>query len=91
MKNNIFYIIAFLFTGALYGQDSSARNAVGKQSDVIANNTNANSSVKSNPDQSKKSIQSVNATDTLSHQIIGDYNDKRRTSINEKKVKEEPK
>lgn len=88
MKNNFFFITAFLVTGFIYGQDSSSKNAIGKQSDII-NETNIK--VSSGANQTGKDVQSVKTPEATNQQTNGDLNEKKRNSVSDKNTKEEPK
>lgn len=90
MKNIVFFIIAFFYTGFVYSQDSAERKAVAQQSHVV-NTTETNDSDKSKLNQSTRNAVSVNSTDTIPHQTSGDFNDKKRITISEDSNKDEPK
>ncbi len=74
MKINLFFLLAFFYTGYVFSQDSSDRKAIGKQS-TINNISNSN---KPNLNQSAKNTVSVNSSDSIPHQTTGDYQEKKR-------------
>lgn len=88
MKNILFFSIGFLFSGFLHAQDSSARNAIGKQSEI---STETNTKVNpANSDKAGRNAESVKAPELTTQQVSGDLNDKKRNSSAEKNTKEEP-
>jgi hypothetical protein len=90
MEKNLFFVIAFFYTGFVFSQDSSDRKALGKQT-TINKASNSNYSEKSTLNESTRGFVSMNSTDTIPHQTTGDYKEKKRIIISENSNMDEPK
>jgi len=92
MKFNFIFILAFVSCGICYGQDSSARNAVGKTGDITKEIPGSEKDVRpANTNQIKREAPPVTIEEVIPNQTAGDLNDSKKNSSSDKSGKEGPK